>query len=473
MTAGTNNRRTFLKTMGLSAASMALEQGATAGNPSAAGPAALVRAGSQQQAAATRTFSEVVGSLYAWDLHDEGIEKILDNLEQMSAVNSVYLIALMHKEWQRPLFQKTYPHNPVRKNYQMEDSRVYWHPEAKRYGRIKPRASDRDWLKKTDWLKALVKAARKRRMKTGVELSHTYIDGERGGKELADCIQRDIYGKRLGKRLCFNNADARQYAIALFSDLTANYDVDFVQTCLLHFASAGGATGARRLLNTAARGGCFCDSCKRQAKADGLDLEKVAKALLPIADSVLKPTAKQKRNLRLLAEGEVTETAVLLRAGELYDWLRFRRDSITRFYKAVHDSIHAIRPKIDLRLNVCGRDMDYPLLQGVDLRALKGHLDSIRICDYSEQSGKLATLEAAKRRRLSLARHAVGDDMLLLSAIGVRPKGTADLVRQGVLIAAKCGVDGITLGHYDGATFERLRAIREGLKLAKVKVKKR
>jgi len=116
--------------------------------------------------------------------------------------------------------------------------------------------------------------------------------------------------------------------------------------------------------------------------------------------------------------------------------------------------------------------MDYPELQGLDLRALRPHLDSVRICDYSEQSGKLSALEA-KRRRLSLARHAVGDGMLLLSAIGVRPKGTAELVRQGVVVAARCGVNGITLGHYDGATFERLRAIREGLELAKVNVKRR
>jgi len=280
MATGTNNRRTFLKTMGLSAAWMALRRWAASAQ------------GDSRQAGGAVTFSEVVGSLYAWDLHDEGIEKILDNLQQMSAVNSVYLIALMHKEWQRPLFQKTYPHNPVRKNYQMEDSRVYWHPEMKMYGRIKPRLSDRDWLRKTDWLKVLVTAARKRGMKTGVELSHTYVDSERAEKELADCMQRNIYGKRLGKRICFNNADARAYAIALFSDLTANYDVDFVQTCLVHFLSAGGPSGARRLLNTVARGGCFCDSCKRAAGERGVDLGKIRQALLPIADSVTRPTAK-------------------------------------------------------------------------------------------------------------------------------------------------------------------------------------
>jgi hypothetical protein len=37
-----------------------------------------------------------------------------------------------------------------------------------------------------------------------------------------------------------------------------------------------------------------------------------------------------------------------------------------------------------------------------------------------------------------------------------------------VQIAVECVVAGITLGHYDGAEFPMLRAIREGLVEAKV-----
>jgi hypothetical protein len=55
------------------------------------------------------------------------------------------------------------------------------------------------------------------------------------------------------------------------------------------------------------------------------------------------------------------------------------------------------------------------------------------------------------------------------SCIRVR-KATPEIVRQAVLVAAKCGVNGITLGHYDGATFERLRAAGEGLELANVTI---
>ncbi len=37
---------------------------------------------------------EVGISVYAWDLHDEGMERVLDNL-QMAAVNNIYVLGLM------------------------------------------------------------------------------------------------------------------------------------------------------------------------------------------------------------------------------------------------------------------------------------------------------------------------------------------------------------------------------------------
>ena len=67
---------------------------------------------------------EVSSSHYAWEIHDEGIETIFDNVQQMAAVNSVYLISPMHPE-KRPLTADAFPHNPVRKTWMAEDSRVY------------------------------------------------------------------------------------------------------------------------------------------------------------------------------------------------------------------------------------------------------------------------------------------------------------------------------------------------------------
>jgi hypothetical protein len=414
-------------------------------------------------------FSEIAASLYPWDIADEGVERILDNLEEMTGCNSTYLIAVMHHE-KRPLTDYFYPHNPVRKTYCPEDSRAYFRPDKRFYGRIAPLTSDRDFLKATDWLQALIDAARKRSMKTGAELSHTLIDRQRARTEFADCMQCDIFGARSETRICPNNPDAREYVIALFCDLATNYDLDYIQTCLMPF------DGGRRFTHSAARllgatlGGCFCEFCERTASEHGIDLPRIRAALRAVADSVAHPTLEQSHEMSLLLASNTSAAEILMELPDLLQWLIFRRDSLAAFYRDIHSRIHDIRPAIDLRLNAyITSDQE---LEGLSLRALKPHLDSIRSSDYSEQSGDMSSLEH-KRRWLMSVRRAVGEDMPLLSGIGVRPRATPETVREGVVISAQCGADGITLGHYDGAPFALLRAVREGMELAGVEVKPR
>jgi len=416
-------------------------------------------------------FREISGSLYAWDLADEGIERILDNLQEMTNCNSVYLIALMHHE-KRPLTDFFYPHNPVRKTYCPEDSRAYWQPDMSFYDStpIKPRTSDREFLKDTDWLAACIEAVRKRGMKTGVEISHTIIDKERVREQFSHCMQHNIYGDPIGQLICFNNPDSRNYAAGLFEELVSRYDLDYIQTCLIPFAAGHAPRGtsqpAARLLGTVL-GGCFCEHCAQAAAARGLDFEKIKQDLLLLADSLSRPTPEQAHEIALLTASNTSPTAVLMENPSLYAWLNFRRDCLTDFFKEVHDRVHAAKNNIDLRLNAYISANGE--LSGIDLRALKPHLDSIRSSDYTEQAGDPGRMEF-KRRWLLSVRRAIGDDMYFLSAIGVRPNATPELIRQGVVISAQCGADGLTMGHYDGASFSHLRAIKEGMELADVEM---
>ena len=389
----------------------------------------LLAAGAAAAPAAKPKF-EVSASLYPWELHDEGIDSVFENLQGMAAVNSVYLIALMHKE-KRPRTSDVFPHNPKRKTWYAEDARVYWRPEASRYGRIQPRGSDVDWLSKTDWLNAMIAAARKRGLKTGVEISHSILDGERIRKQFPDCVQRDINGKPLSLweehvfPVCFNHPDVRQYVLGLWCDLAANYDVDYLQNCTIPFSPGGPATG-----------GCFCDSCRRAAGEAGFDLEQARRELLANPNAVA-PAAK---------------------------WQAFRQNSTAALYKVLSQGVHAIKPRLDVRLNEFMRNTEP---WGVNLLSLKPYLNSIRAMDYSEQLGDPGKMDG-KRKWLTQMRGSMGKGFPILSAVAVRPKATPELIRQGVHIAIDCGMDGITLGHYDGSEFPMLRAVGEALRSAKV-----
>ena len=367
---------------------------------------------------------EVSASLYAWDLHDEGIERILDNLQGMAAVSSVYLIGVMHPE-RRPLGGGTFPHNPVRTTWTAEDARCYWHPDPKRYGRIKPRLSDNAWLNETDWVRTLVDAARRRGLKVGVENSHALVDKQRAEGEFADLAGRNIHGEITHVRswlrpLCPNNPEVVEYAINEFSELVETYNVDYLMSAVVSFDEGG-----------AAEGGCFCSACRRAAKEAGFDLPKAQKALL--ADPNSQPA--------------------------LADWQNFRFQSTARYYREIHERLHALKPSVDLRYS---QHMSDPVQWGVKLSVMQPSLDSVRIQEYSEQTGD-PSLMAGKRRAFAAARSELGPDFPIHGALGVRLKATPELISEGVQIAVQCGLNGVTLGHYDGASFPMLRGVREGL----------
>lgn len=416
---------------------------------------------------------EVATSLYAWDLLDEGVEPILDAVQEHAQCNSTYLVALMHDE-KRPLTDFYYPHNPKRLVYWTEDSRAYWkpNPDFYRNSRIKPRPSDREELRSTDWLQQLIDASRRRNMYTGAELSHTWLDKERAREEFADVVQVDIYGRPFDQQICFNNPDVRAYGIALYTDLVANYDIDMVQTCVRGFNpgrtqpwAASAASEVQRLTGTVL-GGCFCEHCRAAAESRGIDWNAMVPRLRWIADGYDRYNAKQAFELNLLWNSTVTATALLADTPELYQWIKFRTDSLTEFYAEIYRACHAARPDVDVRLNHYAA---YPELMGLDLRSCAPYLDSVRSSDYSEQTGDPARQEW-KRGYLHSVRRAIGVEKYFLSAISPRPKATPDLVKAGILTSAQCGANALTIGHYDGSWLNCLKAIKVGLDEAGVVV---
>jgi hypothetical protein len=186
-----------------------------------------------------------------------------------------------------------------------------------------------------------------------------------------------------------------------------------------------------------------------------------------VADALDHPGPAEGHHLAKMRASNVTPTAALLRHPELFEWLKFRCASLTALFRDVHAAITRIKPKIDLRLNAFIYD-DWEL-SGIDFAALRPYLGSIRSSNYDEQSGVASQLER-KRKFLLAVRAMAGDDIHFLSAIGIRPKATPELIRKGVVISSQCGADGLSLGHYDGAPLANLEAIRQGLADADVTI---
>ena len=263
------------------------------------------------------------------------------------------------------------------------------------------------------------------------------------------------------------------------------------QTCMLPFAQArlpvrtglGGAghqgntfefgfwgvppEELRDALPATVLGGCFCEHCVAAAKRMGLDLAAIKRALLPLANSLDHPTLDEAHRQRLIAASSASAVLVLLEHSEILDLIRFRCQTMNRVYADIAATMKSHRPKIDFRENAHLKR--YPETAGLNYSQLKAALGSIRSSDYSEQAGRQDGM-TVKRQYLLQLRAAVGDDKYMLSAIGVRPKATPELIRMGVAISAECGADGITLGHYDGAPLKNLQAVGQGLREADIEV---
>jgi len=371
----------------------------------------------------TKPVFEVDASCYAWQVHDETITQILDNVTSMAGVNAIYLVALMHKE-HRPFVADKFPLDPVRSGWDAEDSRIYWKPDLSLYGKIKPMLSDTAWLRSIDWLKLVIDSAHARGLKAGAEISHTPLPASIL-KNHPEYQQRDINGALKGG-ICPNNPDVIEYLLAIFSDIAKNYDVDWIQTCMYLFGT-----------NT-----CYCDNCQKEAKSNGFDLS----AAIPILKA--NPNAQPQLN----------------------NWISFRRNSTTKVYRLISERIHHFKPGCDFRINDVRVMFENPVdsLYGLYFQDLRNIINSCVIQSHTEQDGKENETFLSRKSWIDLNQSLLGPGFPLLSGVAVRLKATPSLIKAGIKVAVDKGVSGIAIKHYDGSAYSQLRAVRDGLSEAGV-----
>lgn len=418
---------------------------------------------------------EVASSLYPWDLADRTVEKCVDDVVEHAGVNSVYLVGIMHKE-KRPLTSMFYTLNPVRKFYIPEDSRVYYRMDEANFKntRMKPIYSERDFLKGRDWLDELTRYARKQNLKTGIEISHTFFDVDYASREFPEVFQQDIQGNRIPMFYCSNHPDVREYMKAVFYDSVKNHDVDFIQTCMMVFNEGKPVqppwflkekdeqNRVGHLLGTL-KGGCFCEHCREKALSWGYDWDKIVSDLKQLYKTCIAVTHGENERVmdnHLLLGSDLTETGFLLENPSLYQWLEFRVRCITELFKEIHQEVKRANPKAELRYN---NYLYYPELAGIDFSRLKPYLDSVRDSDYSEHFGAPDHFRK-KQNNIMKIRRGIGFDKPVIGALSTRPNSTPDLIMEAIEIFSTLGVDGLSLGHYDGATYALLDSVKEGMR---------
>src|SRR5215467_4812232 len=205
---------------------------------------------------------------------DEGIEPVLDILQQQCAVDTLFLTTFTYG---RGLSGRQIPGQPFPDHGKQEsDEKTFRggnyaipHAEFYRHTALKEtRAPD---FGDFDVVASVLPAARKRGMKLFCCIEDVFRSDVPGIKDL---LELDLRGQK-GGGLCLYHPDVRAFWTGLATDLCKSYAMDgilFFNERNGPLLNALGASHAQRIASS--RITCFCDHHQRAAKERGLDYQR-------------------------------------------------------------------------------------------------------------------------------------------------------------------------------------------------------
>ena len=213
---------------------------------------------------------------FATDLHDEGLDTVLGNVQERAGVDGVTMAVAYHDA--RDIF----PHNPVHKVRYLEGGAVFFQPDESRYEGLQLQPCVAELAQTGDPLGALCAAAGERGMDTNAWA--VFLHSDRLGCAHPDCSTQNAFGDRYLTDLCPSNLQVRAYASALASDI-ARYGVSMIFAESLHFHGLAHGYHHERYFEELGAVGiyllglCFCVHCLDAAARTGVDSERVHRSV--------------------------------------------------------------------------------------------------------------------------------------------------------------------------------------------------
>jgi hypothetical protein len=400
---------------------------------------------------------------FATDLHAEGIEAVLDNVQERAGLGGITYAAVYHEA--RDLF----PHNPHRHVRFLEPGVCYFRPDPARYHglAIQPRVSR--LVDETNVLADLVGAADRRGLAVDAWTVYLHCDWVRDGKP--EQAERNAFGDPYLTELCPANPDVRAYVRALSADVAGHGTGTIVAESLHYHPLEHGYHHERYFLHLGARtrfllGLCFCDHCLAAAGARGVDADGVRRfareEVQHVFDGGEDPSTE-------LAEEEARSLA----GGELDGYLDARAATVASLTAEAAEAAAAEGSAFAF-LDIAGAVKGYwdgrptggpapevSWLTGVDPAAIGRACGQLEAIAYARDPDRIRLdLEAYRallpdEARLSAALRPIAPDCDSVENLAAKLRVARDL-----------GLERIDLYHYGFAPLPTLDRIREALQAA-------
>jgi hypothetical protein len=316
---------------------------------------------------------------------DEGVEKVLDILQERAYVNTLFLAVFTYG---RGIAGRQLPNQPL-PDHGAQKYDLDFH--GGNYATVHPQYYQNTVLKDTrapdhgdlDILAAVIPAAKKRGMKTICWLEDVFRSDLPNIQKLQE---HDLYGRNVDT-LCFNNPDHRNFLTGLVEDYTRSYEIDGLMWGSERQGALGNALGAKHggASSDPGRVTCFCQFCERKARQQGINFDRVREGYRALEKFIREGRAGK----RPVDGSYVTFWRLLLRYPELAAWEMFWTDSLRETYAALYGKVKSIKPDVPVGWHIWHNNSFSPIYRAEqDLQELSKYSDFLKIVIYHNCGGE-------------------------------------------------------------------------------------
>jgi len=337
-------------------------------------------------AAAPAASNKMVGiQVGAVSFVDEGVEPVLDILQEKGGVNTLFIAAFTYG---RGIAGRQVPGQPLPDHGKQEydtgtfhgGSYAAVHPQYYRDTPIRDfRAPD---LGAFDVFESVLPASRKRGLRNIAWFEDVFRPDVTG---VGQALEKDIHG-RSAQTLCFNNPAYRNFLLGLVEDYARSWDLDGIMWGSERQGAFANALGSRHGgPGDPGRVTCFCEFCRTKAAQRGIGVERALEGYQQLEAFVRASRAGS----RPVDGNSVELWRLTLRYPELLAWEQLWHDSLRETYQAIYNRVKSVKPSVQVGWHIWHNNSFSPIYRAEqDLQRIAPYSDFLKMVMYHNVAGE-------------------------------------------------------------------------------------
>lgn len=320
---------------------------------------------------------------------DEGTDRVLDSLQQLAAINTLFVASFTYG---RGIAGRQVPNQPLpdHGNQQYDTGTFHGgnyatpHPEYYRNTTLRPeKAPD---LPGYDVLADVIPAAHKRGMKVIAWFEDVFRYTSTIAAPGFDTVREVVLSGPPSDFACSRNPNTRNFWLGLVEDYLRSYDVDGLMWGSERQGPFGNVLGTNHGgPGAGGRLACFCQYCLEAAKQDGINIDRAKAGYRDLATWAAAVSRGQKPT-----DGAfVSLWRLLVKYPEILAWERLWNEALNDTYRAMYQRAHTIRPQTGMGWHIWHNNSFSPFYRAEqDYSDFAGYSDFLKVVMYNLCGGE-------------------------------------------------------------------------------------